>query len=84
MLIEYGKLEAKNERFAPIRYAAIETIAMNSDNPAFRQARFRQALIAYRRFGIRPKKKAKWSLKDALYYARHSYFIHEGIKKSAV
>lgn len=66
-----------------ISYNLIETISLNSANPAFQSARFRRALISYRRFGLRPLRKTGWTLKDVLYFARNSYFVHEAIKKCA-
>lgn len=80
LLMEYSKAVARHE----INHHTIETIALNSDNPTFTTARFRRALIAYRRFGMRPLKKTVWSLKDVLYYARHSHYVHEEIRRSAV
>lgn len=82
--MEYSRTVARSERGISINHNTIEAIALNSDNPVFKTARFRRALITYRRFGMRPLEKAVWSLKDALYYARHSYYIHEEIKRSTV
>ncbi len=59
----------------------IESMALNSDNPAFKTARFRRALIAYRRFGMKPLRPTGWSLRDAVYFARNSFKIHEAINK---
>lgn len=81
--MEYGKAAKMMGRAAKISYNLIETISINSTNPAFQSARFRRALISYRRFGLRPLRQTGWTLKDALYFARNSYFIHEAVKKCA-
>lgn len=44
----------------------IESIARMSDNPAFREPAFRIALIDFRRFGLRPRSRKRWSIKDAV------------------
>ncbi len=80
LLMEYREIVKQVDRTRPISCEVVETIALNSDNPAFKSARFRRALIAYRRFGLKPLRPTGWTLKDALYYARNSYFIHEAIK----
>ena len=80
LLMEYSKAIKQVQKRQCINYNMIESIAINSDNPAFKTARFRRALIAYRRFGTRPLRKTGWTLKDALYYARNSYHIHEAVK----
>ncbi len=78
--MEYSKAIKQVQKRQCINYNMIESIAINSDNPAFKTARFRRALIAYRRFGTRPLRKTGWTLKDAIYYARNSYHIHEAVK----
>lgn len=81
--MEYSKAVNQLERGKRIKHNVIEIIALNSDNPAFKTARFRRALIAYRRFGTRPLRKTGWTLKDAIYYARNSFYIHEAVKMEA-
>ena len=81
LLMEYCKAIKQVESGQRIKYNIIEAIAINSDNAAFKTARFRRALIAYRRFGTRPLRKTGWSLRDAVYYARNSYHIYEVVKK---
>lgn len=44
----------------------VESIAYASDNPAFRTADFRLALISFRRKGFCPRCSRKWSIKDAV------------------
>lgn len=78
--MEYCKTIKQVERGQRIKYNIIEAIAINSDNVVFKTARFRRALIAYRRFGTRPLKKTGWSLRDAVYYAKNSHHIHEAVK----
>lgn len=78
--MEYSKVAGMIEKGKRIKYDIIEAIAINSDNAAFKTARFRRALIAYRRFGTRPLRKTGWSLRDAVYYAKNSYHIHEAVK----
>lgn len=58
----------------------IEQIALNSENKAFRSIRFRHALMSFRRYGCKPRKKTHWCVKDAVYYARHSHRIHQSLK----
>ena len=82
LLMEYSRAIGSFEYGRNIKPAVIETIAINSDNEAFKTARFRRALIAYRRSGMHPLRKTKWTLKDALYYSKHSYKIHNAIAKS--
>lgn len=84
LLMEYCKAIKQVERGQRIKYNIIEAIAINSDNAAFKTARFRRALIAYRRFGTRPLRKTGWSLKDAVYYAKNSYHIYEAVTRSVV
>lgn len=79
--MEYCKAIKQVESGQRIKYNIIEAIAINSDNAAFKTARFRRALISYRRFGTRPLRKTGWSLRDAVYYARNSYHIYEAVKK---
>ena len=69
------------DRSRTISHQVIETIALNSENPAFKTARFRRALISYRRFGLKPLRPTGWTLKDAVYYARNSHYIHEAVKQ---
>lgn len=82
--MEYSKAVKQVENGQRIKYDIIEAIALNSDNKSFKTARFRRALIAYRRFGTRPLRKTGWSLRDAVYYARNSYHIHEAVTRSVV
>jgi hypothetical protein len=84
LLMEYCKAIKQVERGQRIKYNIIEAIAINSDNAAFKTARFRRALIAYRRFGTRPLRKTGWSLRDAVYYAKNSYHIHEVVKNGDI
>lgn len=79
--MEYCKAIKQIENGQRIKYNILEAIAISSNNAAFKTARFRRALIAYRRFGTRPLRKTGWSLRDAVYYARNSHYIHEAIKK---
>ena len=44
----------------------IDSLAKSSSNPAFRMAEFRVALAEYRKTGLRPKKKAGWTLDEAI------------------
>jgi hypothetical protein len=44
----------------------VETIAYGSDNPVFRTAEYRVALIDFRRFGFYSKNKRKWCIRDAV------------------
>lgn len=78
--MEYCKVLKQIGRAGHIGYNVIETIALNTDNPAFKTARFRRSLIAYRRFGLRPLRPTGWTLKDAVYFARHSFHLHEAVK----
>ena len=79
--MEYRNIIKSADRNRTISYQVIETIAMNSRNPAFRSVRFRRALISYRRFGLKPLRPTGWTLKDAVYYARNSHHIHEAVKQ---
>lgn len=78
--MEYSKALKQIGRAGHIGYNVIETIALNTNNPAFKTARFRRSLIAYRRFGLRPLRPTGWTLKDAVYFARHSFQLHEAVK----
>lgn len=82
--MEYSRAVGVMERGKRIKYNVIESIAINSHDPAFKTARFRRALIAYRRFGTHPLRKTGWTLRDAVYYAKHSYHIHEVVKRSVI
>ena len=81
LLMEYRNIIKSADRSRTISYQVIETIALNSHNPAFKTARFRRALISYRRFGLKPLRPTGWTLKDAVYYARNSHYIHEAVKQ---
>lgn len=81
LLMEYYQAMKMVGRHQGISYNIIETIALHSDNPAFRTARFRRALIAYRRFGLKPLRPTGWTLKDACYFARNSFHVYEAIKR---
>lgn len=59
----------------------IELIAIHTGNKAFRTVMFRKALIAYREYGMYPPKKAHWTVRDALYYARYSGLVHKELKE---
>lgn len=63
-----------------LRARMIETIAMQSDNPTFRTARFRRALIDYRRNGHKPQRPHGWYEKDIMVFAKKSYYIHQILK----
>lgn len=80
-LIEYHKATKLIDKYRPISYQAIETIAYNSDNPAFKSVRFRKAMIDYRRFGLQHRKKVKWTISDAVYYAKNTYQVLELMKQ---
>jgi len=79
--MEYRNAIKVIDRGRNIDYRVIETIALNSTNTAFKSARFRRALVSFRRFGMKPLRPTRWTLKDAIYYARNSYHIHEAVKK---
>ncbi len=79
--MEYRNAIKVIDRGRNIDYRVIETIALNSTNTAFKSARFRRALVSFRRFGMKPLRPTGWTLKDAIYYARNSYHIHEAVKK---
>ena len=81
LLMEYRNIIKSTDRSRTISYQVIETIALNSHNPALKTARFRRALISYRRFGLKPLRPTGWTLKDAVYYARNSHYIHEAVKQ---
>lgn len=78
--MEYRNAIKQVDRSRAISYQVIETISLNNNNPVFKTARFRRALIAYRRFGLRPLRPTGWTLKDVLFYARNSYHIYEAVK----
>lgn len=82
--MEYCKAIKQVEKGQRIKYNIIEAIAVNSDNAVFKTARFRRALIAYRRFGTRPLRKTGWSFRDVVYYARNSYHIYEAVKNGGI
>lgn len=81
LLMEWQRAATGWQRSQRISYYSIEAIAAASSNPLFRLSKFRRAMIAYRRFGLRPEKKAEWTLRDAVYYAKNSYRIHETFKR---
>lgn len=85
LLMEWSK--AMKESFGKavkLSPRTIETFSIYSGNPIFKTARFRKALIKYRKDGLKPMRKTGWQLKDALYFAKHSYQIYEDIKKCAL
>lgn len=80
MLMRYCKDGIKNgER--TINYFTLESMAHDSSEPAFRSARFRKAMISYRLFKNRPKRKAQWTVTDALYYAKYAYPVYAAIEQ---
>lgn len=81
LLMEWRNALRVGRRGMRITYNQIETLSMCSDNPVFRSAGFRRALISFRRFGLRPKRKNIWTLTDAVYYAKYSRATHEMIKE---
>ena len=81
LLMEYAKAVRTSNKRRVITPAVIETIALNSDNSVFKTARFRRALIAYRRFGCKPLRKTGWPIQDIIYFAKHSFRIHETMRK---
>lgn len=80
LLIEYCRAVKCTNKAKIITPQVIETIALNSDNSAFRSIRFRLALMTYRRWGTRPIRPTNWTTKDAVYFARYSYKIYQTIK----
>jgi len=82
LLMEWNK-SAPKERFRrqAIRYEQIEAMALHSDNPVFKSAGFRRALISYRRFGLHPTRGNRWTVQDAVHYAKYSYLSHKMIKR---
>jgi len=59
----------------------IELMAMHTGNPAFKTEKFRKAVIEYRKYGMNPPQKAKWTLSDAVRYAKFSYRIHKQMEE---
>lgn len=82
LVMEYGNLARSGLKGNPnyVRAAVIDALAVSSPNKAFRTARFRRALVRYRLHGQWQEHKAKWTLRDALYYARHSYQIFKAFE----
>lgn len=81
MLMEYCRDIKGYGNGRKIKYAILESMAVNSDVEAFKTARFRKALISYKRFGTRVLRKTGWTLEDAVYYSKHSYHIHKSVKE---
>lgn len=82
LLMEWSKTAPKGYGMGKaIKYEQIEAISQHSDNPAFKSAGFHRALVHYKLWGVRPKRKKAWTLPEAVYYARHSHVIHEMIKR---
>ena len=84
MLMEYidnYKKASKNRKLPIITTAQIELLALNTDNKAFRTTSFRKAIMAYKKYGMYPPKKAEWTVREALHYARYSYMIYKEIKE---
>lgn len=57
----------------------VEQMAVAYHSPYLRTARFRKALIDFRKYGMRTPARAEWTLRDALHYARNSYFTYKAI-----
>lgn len=83
LLTQFGNAINYRDSKTRLLSYAIETIAVNNDSKVFRTARFRRALIDFRRFGLRPLRKVNWTLRDALYFAKYSYRIYELTKQCA-
>lgn len=64
-----------------INYSLLENISISSKNPVFKTTRFRKALVSYRL--KRSESKARWTLKDALYFAKVASPVYTAIKKCA-
>lgn len=59
----------------------IELLAIHSGNPALKTTTFRKAIIAYQKYGMNPPKKAHWTLRDAVNFAKFSNFIHKQMEE---
>ena len=79
--MEYSRTEGYCGKAREIPYHMIESLAMRSNKTIFRSAKFRKAMINYRRRGLRQLRPTGWTLKDACYFARNSYQVYEAIKK---
>lgn len=79
LLIEYASSTTRSERKS-ITYQMIDDMVVNCADDCLRTIRFRNAMILYRMYGKRVVRKAGWSLKDAVYFAKNSYFIHKAMK----
>lgn len=82
MLIDYITHAKKTSCIAaPILVEHIELIAVKTNSPVFKTTTFRRAVMAYREYGLNPPKKAHWTLRDAVHYAKFSNIIHKQMKE---
>lgn len=82
LLIEYcHTIKNQNNRHSGIKPEHIDLIALNSNDPMFRTVTFRRAFIKYKRFGTAQKKKAHWTLRDAVHFAKYSNAVHKQMKE---
>lgn len=82
MLLDYITHVRKTGYSAtPILVEHIELIAVKTNSPAFKTTTFRKAIMAYREYGLNPPKKAHWTLRDAVHYAKFSNVIHKQMKE---
>ena len=82
MLIQYISNTRKSDNKNPeILTEHIELIAIHTGNPALKTTTFRKAIIAYKKYGMNPPKKAHWTVRDAIYYAKFSNSFHNQMKE---
>ena len=77
LLNQYMNGDKNRGRKKRISAEQIESMAINSDNPIFRTVEFRIALIHYRRYGLRQEAKAKWTVEEAVHYAKYSGLVYK-------
>lgn len=84
MLMEYVGRMRKSKNHAPTILAEhIELLAIHTGNPAMKTVTFRKAIVAYRQYGMNPPKKAEWTLRSAVHYAKYSNLIHIQMQECA-
>jgi hypothetical protein len=71
--LEYELIVKAGGAFSAPTPELIEHIGYMSDNPLFKKAKFRRALILYRQTGLRPnnnQRASKTTFRTSLYYRR--------------
>ena len=77
-IVNYQQINKKSPLITP---AQIELLALHTDHPAFKTVTFRKTLVEYKKYGMYPPKKADWTIREALHYARNSYMTYKELKE---